>query len=145
MQIDLERMFIRYGWVAEQADTGIWLSVFTIENEEEFDLFVMASEEWIHFAVSPFLPKIPAESRHIVLETVLRLNQQMRLVYFAIDDDGDINLLAELPRPGFSFRQFKLTVDRLALYTERLAPELARLAREPDYRSPLLPDHGLHK
>jgi hypothetical protein len=139
MAIDIGRLFERYGWAVEQVDDTTWRSNFVTASAEEFDLYVMVGEEWVHFAVSPFLPPALPECRTRVQETLLRLNQQMRLVYFGIDDDGDVNLLAELPQAGFSFRQFALALDAMALYTERLAYELARLATEPGYHSPLLP------
>jgi hypothetical protein len=67
------------------------------------------------------------------------LNQQMRLVHFAVDEEGDVNLLVELPRQGFAFPQFASALETLTGYTDALAYELRRTAHEPGYHSPLLP------
>jgi hypothetical protein len=137
--INIPTYFKRYAWACEQVEDSIWRSTFTTEREEDFDLYVMLGEDWVHFAVSPFVPKPDSACQPRLFAALLRLNQQMRLVSFALDDEGDVNLLATLPRHGFAYRHFATTVDTLVSYTQSLAYDVARLATEPTYYSPLVP------
>ncbi len=122
--------FDNYDWHADELEPGIWRSSFATDAGGEFDLFVMAGEEWVHFAVSPFTPRPVDACRGRLFEALLILNQQMRLAHFGLDGDGDVNLLLELPTIGFDFAQFELALDTLGHYTEELGGELARLATD---------------
>lgn len=137
--INIPAYFQRYAWACTQVDAQIWRSSFTSEREDEFDLYVMLGEDVVHFAVSPVAPQPEPACRTRFYGSLLRLNQQMRLVYFAVDEEGDVNLLAELPRRGLVFPQFAQALDALVAYTQTLAHDLARLATEPDFYSPLIP------
>ncbi len=120
---------------ADELEPGIWRSSFATDAGGEFDLFVMAGEEWVHFAVSPFTPRPVDGCRGRLFEALLILNQQMRLAHFGLDGDGDANLILDLPAAGFTFEQFTLAVDTLVHYTEELGGELVRLATEPGFHS----------
>jgi hypothetical protein len=69
--------FEQFGWAAEEVEPDIWRSTFTTENEEDFDLYVMLAEEWIHFAVSPLVHIGEAEKQPRLIAALLRLNQRM--------------------------------------------------------------------
>jgi len=138
MAINIPTYFKRYAWVCEQVDTQIWRTSFTTELEDEFDLYVMVGEEWVHFAVSPFLSALASEQQPRLYNALLHLNQQMRLVYFAVDEEGDVNLLAELPVRGFTYPQFEAALNALVYYTQSLARDLGRIAQEPNFYSPLI-------
>jgi len=140
MAINIPTYFKRYAWVCEQLDTQIWRTSFTTELEDEFDLYVMVGDEWVHFAVSPFLSKLEPAQQGRVYTALLRLNQQMRLVYFAVDDEADVNLLAALPVRGFSYAQFEIALNTLVYYTQTLAREIGWIASEPNFRSSLILD-----
>ena len=137
--LNIAGYFKRYAWTHEQVDAQVWRSTFATEDDEEFDLYVMVDETWVHFAVSPFLSQPPAEHQPRLLRILLRLNQQMRLVYFALDEDGDVNLLTELPMHGFAYAHFSAALDALVDYTNTLAHDLARIAHEPTFHSAIIP------
>jgi hypothetical protein len=130
--------FDRYGWAFEILDLQTWRASFFGDQGEEFDLYVMLSDEWVHFAVSPFLPDIQDLCRPRLYEAMLRVNQEARLVYFALDEDGDANLLVELARHRFAYRHFELALNALTEAARYLSVEMRRLASEPDYRSSML-------
>jgi hypothetical protein len=138
-KINLPGYFHQYAWASEQLEENLWRSSFTVAEELDFDLYVMLGEELIHFAVSPFVVQPEPVCRARLYEGLLRLNQQMQLAYFALDEEGDVNLLASLARGGSSYRLFALTMDRLVGYTEALAQDVARLAKEPHFYSPMIP------
>jgi hypothetical protein len=137
--IAIAEFFEQYEWAAEEIEPGIWRSTFTTEAEEDFDLYLMVGEEWLHFAVSPLarMGDAPPDAR--LLAALLRLNQRMRMVRLGLDDEGDFNLVADAPRERFNFGDFALIVDLLTEYAAALAREVQRSVDEPNYFSPLLP------
>lgn len=137
--INLAAYFRRYAWAAEEIEPDLWRTTFFTDQEVEFDLYVMLGEDWVHFAVSPFTPRPEPACQPRLCAGLLRLNQQIQLAYFALDSEGDVNLLATLPRPGFAFRHFTTALDTLVGYTEHLAQDVGRLATEANFFSPLIP------
>jgi hypothetical protein len=131
--------FEQYEWAAEEVEPGIWRSTFTTEAEEDIDLYVMVAEEWIHFAVSPLVHVGDAEKRPHLIAALLRLNQLMRLVRLGLDDEGDLNLVADAPRERFEYGDFALILDLLTEYASALAYEIERSLTDENYFSPLLP------
>ncbi len=137
---DIPTLFDRYGWAYETVDVNLWCSTFFTENEEEFDLYVLEFEDWVHFAVTPFLPPVPAAQAARLHTAMLRLNQQLCAVRFALDADGDVSLIADAPASQLTEALFATIVEAIVFYTERLSGELRRLANEPAYASPLIQD-----
>lgn len=136
--IPVAEYFEQYEWGAEEIEPDIWRSSFTTESEEEFDLYVMVGEEWIHFAVSPLVHTGETAPPRL-LAALLRLNQRMRLVRLGLDDEGDLNLVADAPRARFDFGDFALILDLLTEYAAALAYEVQRSVTDENYFSPLLP------
>ncbi len=136
--LKIDSLFAEYEWRAQQPEAGIWRAAFSTEREEDYDVYVMAGETALHFAVSPFVTRPDAACEGRINALLLRLNQQMPLVYFGVDDDGDINLLADLPLALVTFDGFAAILDALTEATESLAYEVRRLAHDPDYHSSLL-------
>ena len=134
---NISSYFEQYGWASEEMEPGVWRSTFASEHEEDFDLYVLVAEDWVHFAVSPLLPPLPHGATDRLYATLLRLNQEVRLVRFAVDADGDVNLLADLPLARISFATFAQTVDLLVYYAGQLAIDLRRVATEADFHLPL--------
>ncbi len=131
--MDISALFDRYEWGYETVESGIWRSSFADEQDEEFDLYVAAGEDWLHFAVTPLTPSPALECREKLTLLLLRLNQTVRLVRFAIDDDGDVMLLADVPIADLSFTLFAATLDALIHYTRELGSVLARTATDPRF------------
>lgn len=137
--IPIAEFFEQYEWAAEEVEADVWRSAFTTESEEDFDLYVMVAEEWVHFAVSPLVRIGDAEQHPRLIGALLRLNQRMRLVRLGLDDEGDLNLVADAPRERFEFGDFALIVDLLVEYASALAYEVRRSVNDENYFSPLLP------
>ena len=133
----IPEFFERYEWSCEEVESGIWQAVFADEGDEEYDLFVAQTDDWLHFAISPLTPRPVAECVYSLHEALLRLNQGLRLVRLALDDEGDVALLADLPLDDLRYAHFAAALDALTGYTRRLAGELGRVATQPGYRSPL--------
>jgi hypothetical protein len=131
--------FERFEWAAEEVEAGAWRASFTAVSEREYDLYVIVDEEWLHFGVSPLVTGVEPACRGRLWDTLLRLNQQARLVYFAVDEDDDVNLLVEYPAQDFTYTHFTAALNQLTAAVDFLAEELQRLATDPAYHSPRLP------
>lgn len=136
--LDIAACFDHYGWSYTTPEANLWQSSFYTENEEEFDLYVMVVEDWVHFAVTPLLPTIEAAAAPRLHRLLLKLNQQMRLVRFALDGDGDPTLIADAPVARLTHAVFAQIVEAIVAYVGLLASELRRLAADPSYHSPLV-------
>ena len=135
--MDIPALFERYEWGYEAVADGVWRSSFADEEDEEFDLYVATGEDWLHFAVSPLTPTPAPECRQALALLLLRLNQSVRLVRFALDGDGDVALQAELPLEALSFPLFAAALDALIQTTRELGGRLARAATDPSYEFPI--------
>ncbi len=131
--VDIPALFDRYEWGFETVEDDIWRSTFADEQDEEFDLYVAAGEEYLHFAVTPLTPPPTPECRERLTSLLLNLNRSMRLVRFATDSDGDVSLLADLPLAALSFTLFAATMEALIHYTRELAAPLSRTATDPHF------------
>lgn len=136
--LDIGNLFDRVGWSYTAPEAGLWQSSFFTEREEEYDLYVMVVEDWVHFAVTPFLPPLPSAQTGHIYAVLLKLNQQMRGARFALDGDGDVTLIADMALRHLDAAAFVEMLETLTFYTERLAEELWRMATNPGYQSPLM-------
>src|SRR5688572_9488765 len=128
--IPLAAYFEQYEWAVEEIEPHVWRASFTTESEEEFDLYVMEGDEWLHFAVSPLVHIGEPEKHARLIAALLRLNQRMRIVRLGLDDEGDLNLVADAPRARFDFGDFALISDLLVEYASALAYEIARSVQD---------------
>lgn len=131
--MDIPELFDKYEWGFETVEEGIWRSTFADEQDDEFDLYVAEGEDWVHFAVTPLTPSPAPECEARLASMLLQLNQSVRLVRFATDNDGDVSLLADLPMSDLNFPLFAATMDALIHYTRELAAPLSRTATDPRF------------
>jgi hypothetical protein len=129
---NLAAYFQHAGWPAEEIEPGVWHSSVADESGAPYQLYVLADEDWLHFAVSPLLHGAGIDEASPLHADLLRANQQLRLARLALDADGDINLLADLPAAHASAALFAQTLELLAGYTNILAPQLREAASEPN-------------
>lgn len=136
MTVDLPSFLDRYEWAYEQVDEAIWRASFATENDEDFDLYIAQGDDWVHFAVTPFTPLPDPACEAQLYTALLRLNGHLRLARFAVDEDGDVNLLIDLPQVGLDYVAFAVAMDTAVYYTQELSRELTRTATQPGYHSP---------
>ncbi|MEZ4634174.1 MAG: hypothetical protein R2856_04205 [Caldilineaceae bacterium] len=135
MSVDISTYFEKYEWTAERADTNVWLSTFATDREEDFDLYVASANDWLHFAISPFALRPASGVCAGAQPGDAGTEPADALVRFAVDEDGDVNLLADLPQTDVDFASFAAVLDTMVYYTEELAHEVARTATQLGYRS----------
>lgn len=131
----IEEYLARYGWTGERLDEATWRSAFAGEDEADHDLYIMASEHWLHFAVSPLFRRPTPENRVRLYSLMLRINQGLPACSLAVDDDGDVNLVATIPIIDLRYAQFEQLLDTLVQVTADLAHELERIGLNANYGS----------
>ncbi len=138
MAVDMEAWFREYGWHVVQLEPSIWLGTFATAHEEEFDLFIRQDDEWINMAVSPLAPRPTGGIGPRLALALLRLNERTQMVRFAIDGEGDLALLADLPVQNLHYATFAMAMDMLTATTDALAGALARLVADDSVSPPEL-------
>ncbi len=137
---DVGRLFEQNDWGYTAVEAGVWRTTFAVSSDEEFDLYVVLADDWLHFAVSPLLTTGALTNPARFQRTLLKLNQELRMARFALDADGDVNLLADLPLDLVDAARFGQVLDLLVFYADRLAADLRRVAVDPNFHSPLFAD-----
>ena len=126
---NLAAFFEQANWPAAEVEPDVWHCAFTGPSGAAYHLYVLAADDWLHFAVSPLLhaaelAQIENAGSGPLPPALLRANQALRLARLALDDDGDINLLADLPAAHTNAAFFTETLELLAGYADELASPL---------------------
>ncbi len=140
VSIDVSGWFEAYEWSASEVEPGIWQASFATEWEEDFDLYTMLSDEWLRLIISPVIARPAEDAAPRIATTLLRINQSMQLARFALDDDGDVCLIVDLPVEDLAYATFAAAMDVLLVAVQTLARALARMAANPTYWPPELAD-----
>ena len=72
-------------------------------------------------------------------EHLLRLNYNMNMAKFMLDDDNDIGLTVEIPNSDLQVGEFEDALRAVCIYMDRNYVELVRLATDPKAVSSLKP------
>src|SRR5262245_11226625 len=103
----------------ERIDPATWRSSFHAESKS-FRFFVRLTESWTFFTIVPFV-RAPEDTAatHRLHRQLLRLNREINMAKFAIDDEGDVVLTVELPTENLDASEFRDAIDALAFYAAR--------------------------
>jgi hypothetical protein len=120
------------GRPCERIDPATWRSAFH-GGPRSFRFFVRLTEDWIFFTIAPFVvaPRSPG-AEHRLHRQLLRLNREINLAKFAIDEDADVVLTVELPTENLDPSEFKDAIDALIHYADQHYEEVARVAQQED-------------
>ena len=114
---DLAPFFQSYGWTYEQRDPSIFRTGFVGETGP-YDIWLKVTGNWVYFAINPYVPKPERGHGPETLHAVLKANHELNLAKFALDEDGDVLLLVELPYDGFCYTHFADALTALAHYAD---------------------------
>lgn len=108
-------------WYAEMAAGG-----------EQFEFFVNLDEEegWVYFTINPFVPTPDPDCLDNLGLHLARLNYDVTMAKFVIDDEGDVALMAELPAEGFVYAHFAAAVAALSNAAGENYDELLNLSQD---------------
>jgi hypothetical protein len=117
-------------WPYERVDENTWRSGFR-GDANSFRFFVRLTDNWIFFTIVPFVvaPRSEGCERNLYRH-LLRLNREINLAKFAVDDDNDVVLTVEFPTESFVYSQFKDALDALSYYADRHYLEVLNLAQD---------------
>ena len=125
----VEELLNADGWPFERIDENTWRSGFR-GDVNSFRFFVRLTENWIFFTIVPFV--VAPKNQECALQLyrhLLRLNREMNMAKFAIDDDADVVLTVELPTENLDESEFKDALDALSYYADRHYVEVLNLAQ----------------
>src|SRR5438874_13399013 len=93
----VEELLSKDGWPHERIDEHTWRSGFR-GDVNSFRFFVRLTDNWIFFTIVPFVVAPKNETSALSLyRHLLRLNREINMAKFAIDDDADVVLTVEPP------------------------------------------------
>jgi hypothetical protein len=131
---DIPALFTQNGWPCLELEPRVWHSSFAGDDGTVYHLYVRAADDWLQLAVSPLLAAQGAgDAGGGLYALLLRINQDLRLARLALDADGDINLLADLPAGGVSAVSFGAVLQVLAFYAGELGPQLRQQVGDPQF------------
>lgn len=113
----LGSFFETYGWKYERKDTTIFRTGFAGDTGH-YDVWLKVTEDWVYFAINPYVPRPAGGHGTDTLQAMLRANHELNLAKFAMDDDGDLLLAVELPNEGFCYAHFSDALTALAHYAD---------------------------
>jgi hypothetical protein len=96
-----------------------------------FPLFVYREPLFITFAVIPFahLPEDP-DGADDLMKRLLKLNREINMAKFSIDEDGDVVLSVEYRIENLDESEVRDAVDVLAFYAEKHHAEVLSLTED---------------
>jgi len=85
--------------------------------------------QFVTFAIFPFV-RMPEEYEgvDVVARKLLKLNRDMNLAKFSVDEDGDVVLSVEYRRDDLDASEVRDALDVLSFYAEKHYPEIERVA-----------------
>src|SRR5438045_1315093 len=126
----VEQLLALDGWPFERVDDHTWRSGFRGEVNS-FRFFVRLTDNWIFFTIVPFVVAPRTEVAALGLyRQLLKLNREINMAKFAIDDDADVVLTVELPTENLDEGEFKDALDALSYYADRHYLDVLNLAQQ---------------
>lgn len=117
------------GWPVDVL-SGVTLQSRFRGKERIFPMLVHVEGEFVTFAVMPYAhaPDDPDDADEL-LRQLLRLNRQMNLAKFSIDEDNDVVLSVEYRLADLDPSEVRDAVDVVSFYADKYHGEVGRLAR----------------
>lgn len=115
------------GWPVILLAPGTWRSSFR-GRTAVFPLVIQVDDGWCKLMVLPIvrLPGDVDKAEKLYLR-LLKLNGELLLARFSLDEDGDVILSVELPLSDLDTSEIKDSLDVLSVYAERHQGELRQL------------------
>jgi hypothetical protein len=116
------------GWPVERLSEATLRSRFR-SKDRIFPLFVHLEPLFVTFAVIPYarLPEDP-DSAEAVMTRLLKLNREINLAKYSVDDDGDIILSVEYRIEHLDPSEIRDAVDVLSFYADKHHEDVNKLA-----------------
>jgi hypothetical protein len=121
----VEQYLEQQGWPVTRIASGTLRSSFRGANATTFPLVVQFEEGWVKLMVLP-IARMPADAQKAeqLYERLLRLNGEIMLARFSLDEDGDVLLSVEFPQSDLDASEIRDSLDVLTYYAEKHHGEL---------------------
>jgi hypothetical protein len=116
------------GWPVERLSESTIRSRFR-SRDRIFPLFVHVEPLFVTFAVIPYarLPE-DADAADELMTRLLRLNREVNLAKYSVDDDGDVILSAEYRIEHLDPSEIRDAVDVLSFYADKHHEDVNKLS-----------------
>jgi hypothetical protein len=121
----IEEWLQQYGWkYLVSADQQGVITGFTSQSNTAFVVTIQYAEPWLRVMVPTFAELPRSERRKEMLETALKLNDQISGARFAVRENGYLSICADL-FSGNELRgeDFEVALDALSHVAETYYPE----------------------
>lgn len=117
------------GWPVEDVSENTMRSLFRSASKV-LPLFIHLEASFVTFAVIPF-SRLPDDGDGIdlVVEKLLRLNREINMAKFSVDEDGDVILSVEYPLKDLDPSEVRDAVDVLSFYADKYLAEVSALSQ----------------
>jgi len=146
---EIPRILRERGWTPRSIDDRTW-RVTLQTSAGDARMVVRHAGHWLYLAVLPFLtagsvaPWGAGKFPQRFLGRILAVNHNLTLVKFALDEEGDLCLRAELPTESLQRREVETALHLMAVTTEQyrvpIRDALLDAGRAETPRPSLLPD-----
>jgi hypothetical protein len=128
--------FEQYGWsYTRDEGSSDWTTGFR-GDVANFRIFVKLTENWVYFTIIPFVIGPQDSERRARLHWhLLRLNRDINMAKFALDEDDDVVLTVELPSENLDYSEFSDAINALCYYADDTYLEMLNLAQTSDASS----------
>ncbi len=111
-------------------DDTLWYTEF-VAGGESFEFFVNLDEEgWIYFTINPFVPTPDSDCLDNLSRHLARLNYDVTMAKFVIDEEDDVALTVELPAEDLTYAHFAAAVTALVNAAGENYDEVLTLSRD---------------
>ena len=123
--------FEQYGWSYEKIGESDFRTGFR-GDVSVFRITVRVTDDWVYFSISPFIvaPQ-DADCERKLYKHLLKLNHEINMAKFTIDDEGDVVLTVELPGKELDYSEFSDALGALSYYADDNYAQVFLLAHVP--------------
>jgi hypothetical protein len=128
----VEQFFEQYEMPYSRAeDDTLWYADIAAAGEQfEFFLGLDDEEEWVYFTINPFVPTPEPDCLDNLSRHLARLNYDVTMAKFVIDDEGDVALTVELPAESFVYAHFEAALTALSDAASESYDEVLNLSQD---------------
>jgi hypothetical protein len=106
-----------------------WLILLDIAANQ-FYMTIELHEDWFALTVNPLVEDPEPASIARLSYHICRLNRDVVMAKFFIDDEADVGLVVELPRKAVDETVLKTTIQMISQYIEKEYEELVQLSQD---------------
>jgi hypothetical protein len=120
----IEAFLKEQGWPVTRLAPNVLRSSFR-GAEVTLPLVVQLEDAWVKMTVVPIV-RMPSDGAkaEALYDRLLRLNAQIKLARFSLDEDGDVLLSVEFPSRELDASELRDALDVLTYFAETYQPEI---------------------